>query len=274
MADFQVQYWRAMVEILILAMGIYFVLRFIRGTRGARVLLGLVTLLLFLSVMSEILDLHTINWLLGHFFAFIVVAFVVIFQPELRRALAHLGSGPIFFTVSSERAVADILVRAATGLSARRVGALIAVEREISLRNLSEAGAPVDARVSVDLLDQLFYPNSPLHDGGVVVQNDRILAAACIFPLTQQVDLSASMGTRHRAAIGLSEETDAVVIVVSEETGRISVACGGALSPGLTPEELRTRLVGFLVGNPEQSWLGKLRALFQRFGTNQPLKRA
>lgn len=274
MADFYAQYWRAMIEILILAMGIYFVLRFIRGTRGARVLLGLVTLLLFLSVMSEILGLHTINWLLGHFFEFIVVAFVVIFQPELRRALAQLGSGPIFFTVSSERAVADTLVRAATGLSARRVGALIAVEREISLRNLSEAGAPVDARLSVDLLDQLFYPNSPLHDGGVVVQNDRVLAAACIFPLTQRADLAASMGTRHRAAIGLSEETDAVVVAVSEETGRISVACGGALSPGLTPEELRAKLVALLVGSPEQSWLGKLRALFHRFGPNRPLERA
>ena len=263
MAEFHAQYWRAVAEILILAMGIYFVLRFIRGTRGARVLLGLVTLLLFLSVASEVLGLRTISWLLGHFFAFIVVAFVVIFQPELRRALAQLGSGPIFFTVSNERAVVDTLVRAAAGLSARRVGALIAVEREISLRNLSEAGAPVDARLSVDLLDQLFYPNSPLHDGGVVVQNDRILAAACIFPLTQRADLAASMGTRHRAAIGLSEETDAAVIVVSEETGRITVASGGALSAGLNAEELRANLVGLLVGSPEESWLGRSRALLQ-----------
>lgn len=265
MTEVHVQYWRAALEILILAMGIYFILRLIRGTRGARALIGLVALLLFLSVVSDALGLHTINWLLGHFFAFIVVASVVIFQPELRRALAQLGSGPIFFMVSNERAVVDALVRAAAGLSARRVGAIVAIEREISLRTLSEAGVHLDARLSVDLMDQIFYPNSPLHDGGAIVQNDRVLAAACIFPLTQRADLAASMGTRHRAAIGLSEETDAVVIAVSEETGRITVACEGALSPGLTPEDLRARLTELLVGRSEESWLGKMSAPLRRF---------
>ncbi|MCC7519148.1 MAG: TIGR00159 family protein [Verrucomicrobiae bacterium] len=274
MGEFPVQSWRAAVEILILAMGIYFILRIIRGTRGARVLLGLVTLLLFLSVASELFGLRTINWLLGRFFEFTVVALVVIFQPELRRALAQLGSGPIFFTVTHERAVVDILVRAAANLSARRVGALVAVEREINLRGLAEAGAPVDARLSVDLLDQLFYPHSPLHDGGVVVQNDRILAAACIFPLTQRADLAASMGTRHRAAIGLSEETDAVVIVVSEETGGLAIACDGALSGGLTVEELHAKLVALLVGRPVDLWLGRWRALLARLRQKSLSERA
>ncbi len=250
-------YWKSVLEILILSIFIYFLLRFIRGTRGARVMLGLASLLLFLILMSQLFDLRVISWLLGHFFEFIVVALVVIFQPELRRALAELGSRPIFFTASHERAVVDVLVKAAASFSSRRVGSLIAVEREIGVKSISEAGATIDAKLSFEMLDQIFYPNSPLHDGGVIIQNDRIAAAACIFPLTQRTDLAKSVGTRHRAALGLSEDTDAVILVVSEETGTISVACQSNLYQKLDSERLRSLLTRLLVGAPDRSWAGK-----------------
>jgi diadenylate cyclase len=253
--------WRPLLEIFILTVFIYFILRFIRGTRGARVLLGLVLLLLTLTIISEAFDLRTISWLLGHFFAFMVITLVVIFQPELRRALAEVGSQPIFFTSSKERAVVDILMRSAISFSARKIGALIAVEREISLRNFGEAGAVIDAKLSSELLDQIFYPNSPLHDGGLTIQNDRVVAAACIFPLTQDTSLAKSVGTRHRAALGMAEETDAVVLVVSEETGKISVACAGELHQNLSVDQLRSLLTKLLVGVPRASWLGKFQTL-------------
>jgi len=256
--------WRSVFEILILSVFIYFLLRFIRGTRGARVMLGLASLLLFLTLMSQLFELRVINWLLEHFFEFIVVALVVIFQPELRRALAELGSRPIFFTATHERAVVDILVKVAMSFSTRHIGSLIAVEREIGVHGITEAGAQIDAKLSFELLDQLFYPNSPLHDGGVVIQNDRIAAAACIFPLTQRIDLAKSVGTRHRAALGLSEDTDSVVLVVSEETGTISVACQGNLYQKLDAERLRSLLTRLLVGSAETSWFGKFLSLIRR----------
>jgi diadenylate cyclase len=263
MLEFLHLHWRSAFEILLLSVFIYFILRFIRGTRGARVLLGLVSLLLLLTFISQIFELKTITWLLGHFFAFIVVALVVIFQPELRRALAEVGSQPFFFTSSHERAMVETLVKAAVVFSSRKVGALIAIERELVLRNISEAGAVLDAKLSQELLEQIFYPNSPLHDGGVVVQNNRIASAACIFPLTQRTDLSKSVGTRHRAAIGLSEETDAVIIIVSEETGNVSIACAGELDQNLSSEKLRASLTNLLVGVPRSSWVGQVQSLFQ-----------
>ena len=256
--EFSVHHWREAFEILVLAIVIYFVLRFIRGTRGARVLIGLVSLLLLLTLISQLFHMEVIGWLLGHFLTFIVVALVVIFQPELRRALAEVGAQPIFFFTSQERAVVDALVRSALGFSSRRVGALIAVEREVGLRTAAEGGALLDARLSHELLDQIFFSNSPLHDGGVIVRNDRVLAAACIFPLTQRTDLAASVGTRHRAALGLAEDTDAVALVVSEETGKISVACQGKFHQNLDGDQLRELLMKLLVGAPPGSWLEKL----------------
>ncbi len=262
MAEFLQQYWKAGLEIFILSLFIYFILRFIHGTRGARVLMGLVLLLLLLTFISQFFGLKTIGWLLGHFFSFIVVALVVIFQPELRRALAEVGSQPLFFTISSERALVDTLAKSAVSFSVRRIGALIAVEREIGLRGTADGGAMIDAKLSQELLEQLFFPNSPLHDGGVIIQNDRVVAAACIFPLTQRTDLAKSVGTRHRAAIGLAEDTDAVVLVVSEETGNISVVCQGEVHQNLDREGLRVLLTDLLVGVPRASWLGKLQSVF------------
>ena len=254
-------HWRAAFEIFILSIFIYFILNFIRGTRGARVLIGLVMLLLFFTVMSQVFDLRAISWLLEHFFSFIVVALVVIFQPELRRALAEVGSQPIFFTVSKERAVIDILVNTADLFSSRKVGALIAVEREIGVRGIAEAGALLDARISPELLEQIFYPNSPLHDGGVIIRNDRVLAAACIFPLSQRADLAKSVGTRHRAAIGLAEETDAVIVAISEETGAISVMCQRETHSNLDRARLHELLIRLLVGESMSSWAAKFRSL-------------
>ncbi len=264
MPEFVQQHWRMFFEIFILSILIYFILCFIRGTRGARVLLGLVSLLIFLTLISQVFDLKTIHWLLGRFFSFIVVALVVIFQPELRRALAEVGSQPIFFVLSKERAIVEILVKTVIAFSLRKVGALMAVEREISLQGFAEAGALLEARLSQELLEQIFFPNSPLHDGGVVIQNDRIIAAACIFPFTQRTDLAKSVGTRHRAALGLSEETDAVVLVISEETGIISVACQGELHHQLDRDQLHKLLTKLLVGVPKPTWLGKLQRLFWR----------
>jgi diadenylate cyclase len=263
-------HWRSAFEIFVLSLVIYFILRFIRGTRGARVLLGLVLFLLLLTVITRAFDLLAIEWLLGHFFAFIVIATVVIFQPELRRALAEIGSQPLFFTISHEKAVVDTLVKVASSFSARRIGAILAIEREIGLRAIAEQGAILDGKLSPEILDQIFYPNSPLHDGGVVIQNDRVLAAACIFPLTQRTDLAKSTGTRHRAALGLSEDTDAVVMVVSEETGNISLACQGELYQNLDRERLRTLLTSLLVGSPRSSWLHRLQSRFTKSDSPTP----
>lgn len=259
------KHWQSAVEIFLLSIVIYFILRFIRGTRGARVLLGLVTLLLLFTVISQQFGLKTIAWLLEHFFEFIVVALVVIFQPELRRVLAEIGSQPIYFTTSHERAVIDILVKSVFSLSTRKIGALIAIEREIGIRGIAEAGAVIDAKLSQDLLEQIFFPNSPLHDGGVILRNDRILSAACIFPLTQRTDLAKSMGTRHRAALGLTEETDAIILIVSEETGYISVAYQGKLHQKIDRDQLHLLLTDLLVGTPTASWLGKLQSLRKRY---------
>ncbi|MDD2710022.1 MAG: diadenylate cyclase CdaA [Verrucomicrobiae bacterium] len=265
MVDFFLMRWRSGFEILLLSFVIYFILRYIRGTRGARVLLGLVLLLLFMAALSHVFDLKVIGWLLGHFLTFIVLALVVIFQPELRRALAELGGKPLFLFMSNEQVVVNALVRTAQSFSARKVGALIAVEREIDLRTLvEEGGALLDAQVSQELLDQLFFPNSPLHDGGVIIRNDRVVAAACIFPLTQRMDLAKSVGTRHRAALGLAEETDAVVLVVSEETGWISVACQKEFYQHLDAEKLQQLLKRLLLGSSDAGWGGGVKKTLRK----------
>jgi len=261
------EHWRGALEICILSLIIYLILRFIQGTRGARVMIGLVALLLCLTIISEVFNLRTISWLLGHFFSFIVVALIVIFQPELRRALAEVGSQPIFFTSSGERAVVDTLAKTAMSLSVRRIGGLVAVEREIGLRAVAEGGATIDGKLTQELLEQIFFPNSPLHDGGVIVQHDRIVAAACIFPLTQRTDLAKSVGTRHRAAIGLAEETDAVVLVVSEETGNVSVVCQSEAHQNVDRERLPELLTELLVGVSRVSWFHRLEnAILNRRG--------
>jgi len=226
------------VEILALAVMFYYIISFFRGTRGAAVLSGLILLLILMIVVTQAFSLNTLSWILQRFSVYLAVAFVVIFQPEIRRALAELGKQSVFNSRAAQRGVVDEIVKAVDLLTERKVGALIAIEREIGTRHIQESGTAINAEVSPELLASIFFPHTPLHDGGVVIRGDRILAAGCLFPLTQRSEISRSLGTRHRAAIGFTEETDAVVIVVSEETGTVSVAYRGRLSRGIESEWL------------------------------------
>jgi diadenylate cyclase len=239
--------WRPVVEILILTVGIYYVLRFIRGTRGAPVVTGFLVVLLAFVLVSFLLKLKVLQYLLGAFSAFFILAVLVIFQPELRRMLAELGNLPLFATVHEQRENIEVIIQTVERLADVRIGALIAIEQSIHLQEAVESGIIVDCEATPEMLETIFFPNNAIHDGGVILKGDRIAYAACIFPLTQRQDLNKSLGTRHRAAIGLSEETDAVVVVVSEETGGVSYAYRGQLVRGVTLEELRAFLTSVLV---------------------------
>jgi diadenylate cyclase len=238
----------AWIEILVLAVAYYAVLTFIRGTRGAPILKALVALFVvaFLGAMavSDALGLVHIKTLLQYLLSGSALALVVIFGPELRRALQHLAQSPLLSPLLRESAsgVVNELADAAVKLSKNRIGALVALEREVGLNEYVENGCKIDAVLTSELLETIFYPGSALHDGAVVVRHDRVAAAGCLFPLTDDMSLSKSMGTRHRAGIGISEETDAVAVVVSEETGRISVVVGGKLTGDLNREQLVTLL--------------------------------
>ncbi|HWH70742.1 MAG TPA: diadenylate cyclase CdaA, partial [Candidatus Sulfotelmatobacter sp.] len=221
--------WRPVLEILILTVGIYYVFRFVRGTRGAPVVTGFLVVLLAFVLVSFLLKLKVLQYLLGAFSAFFVLAVLVIFQPELRRMLAELGNLPLFATAREQRENIEVIIQTVERLADVRIGALIAIEQSINLQEAVESGIVVDCEATPEMLETIFFPNNAIHDGGVILKGDRIGYAACIFPLTQRKDLNKSMGTRHRAALGLSEETDAVVVVVSEETGAISYAYKGQL---------------------------------------------
>jgi diadenylate cyclase len=214
------------IEIAILWFVFYMLLLFIKGTRAVQVLKGIIIIVVVFLITKE-LQLQTINWILARLFTISIVAFLIIFQPELRRGLARIGQFGIF---SGQQETLDEITKAATILSKKKVGALISIEREIGLKAYIESGIKLDSRVTSELLHTVFTPNTPLHDGGIIIQGSIIAAAGCLFPLTQNPHVSSALGTRHRAAIGLSEETDAVVIVVSEETGDISIALNGKLS--------------------------------------------
>ena len=234
---------RPAVEILIIAVGIYYPLKYVRWTRGWPIVLGFLALLVALSLTAWLLELKVIVSILGRFvYPGIALAVLVIFQPELRRILAELGNLPLFNTAHEERENIEVVVKTAERLAEMRIGALMALERSILLDEAVESGVAVDCESTPEMLETIFFPNNAIHDGGVVIRGDRIAQAACIFPMTQRQDLSKSLGTRHRAAIGLSEETDAVVVVVSEETGAISYAYKGNLVKGVSVEELRSFL--------------------------------
>jgi diadenylate cyclase len=243
--------WRPALEILILAVAIYFTSRFLRGTRGWPVVIGFVVLLLALALLAELLNLHVLRSLLGYGSEFFAFAVLIIFQPELRRLLAELGNLPLFTSAHEQRESIEVIVRTSERLSEVKIGALIAIEQAIQLHEAVESGVPVDCEATPEMLETIFFPNNAIHDGGVIIKGDRIAFAACIFPLTQRQDLNKSLGTRHRAAIGLTEETDAVVVVVSEETGMISHAYKGQLVRGVTVEELRAFLTSIIVQSPK-----------------------
>lgn len=227
-------------QIVFLAVGIYYLLRSFRGTRSAQVFLGLVTLVASLIFLTHLFSLDVLSWMLRTLSVYLAVAVVIIFQPEIRRALADLGHRPLFSSPPPEPQQPGLtgLVQAIERLSQRRIGALLAIERHISLKGYEETGTALNAPIVPDLLVSIFHPQTPLHDGGIILRDNRIAAAGCVFPLSSRADLHRGLGTRHRAAVGLSEETDAVVIVVSEETGIISVAYRGRLARHVSGERL------------------------------------
>src|ERR1017187_2985396 len=253
--------WRPALEILILAVGIYFAMRFIRGTRAAPIVTGFLVLLLALVMVAYVLKLRVLQWILGAFSAFFAVAVVVLFQPEIRRMLGELGNLPLFATAHEQRESIEVIIQTVERLADVKIGALIAIEQSIQLQEAVESGIAVDCEATPEMLETIFFPNNAIHDGGVIIKGDRIAYAACIFPLTQRQDLNKSLGTRHRAAIGLSEETDAVVVVVSEETGAISHAYKGQFVRGVSLEELRAFLSSVLLQSAKsRNWMGALRS--------------
>jgi diadenylate cyclase len=246
--------WWDLLDVALVSILIYELLLLIRGTRAMQMALS-GGFLIALFFISQWLDLETVNWVIRNLATYMVFAIIVLFQADIRRALAHFGRAQFFKyfeRVSSDDETIEELVVAATTLAARRIGAIIVVERQIGLRNYIEGGIPLDAMVTYDLLTSIFQPNSPLHDGAVIVQGNRIAAAACFLPLSVNPRVSRELGTRHRAALGLTEENDAVAIVVSEESGTISLAIGGSLERGLEATLLRRQLESLLNVKPRR----------------------
>lgn len=236
--------WRDALDVLIVAFLIYQLLLFIRGTHAVQMALGAMVLVLVYWV-SSLLDLETVNWILRTFLPYVVFGIIVVFQAEIRKALAHLGKTPLLGAFQSEKTegVIDEVVLAATTLASNKTGAIVVIEREIGLRSYIETGIALDAIVTYDLLISIFNPGTPLHDGAVVIQGNRAAAAACFLPLTTNPELSRALGSRHRAAIGVTEDTDALALVVSEETGAISLVAGGQIRRGLDGRALKQALL-------------------------------
>jgi diadenylate cyclase len=240
--------WWDLLDIAIVSFIFYEFLKLIRGTRAVQMAAGCL-LIVGLFYLSRLVPLQTVNWMIRNMLVYLAFAAIVIFQSDIRRALAHFGQAPFFRYFNRQEAANETieeLVVAATMLSSQRTGAIIAIEREIGLRNYIESGIPIDATLTYDLLVTIFQTASPLHDGAVIVQEDRIAAAACFLPLSVNPRVSRELGTRHRAAIGLTEENDAVAIVVSEERGHIALAMNGRIERALSPDELRERLGTFV----------------------------
>ncbi len=235
---------RAVVDILLIAVLIYYLLKLLKGTRGIQMLIAVMLLLLFYEG-ARWAQLEMVAWLLTTLLPYFAIALIVLFQPEIRRALSRLGRNLSFGHLMGQGATPqyDDLVLAAGYFSQNRIGALIVIERDLGLRTYIESGISLDANLSYDLLISIFRPAAPLHDGAVILQGDRICAAACFLPLSLNPMISNQLGTRHRAAIGVTEESDAVALVVSEETGAISLASGGTIEMNLTTDQLQERLI-------------------------------
>jgi diadenylate cyclase len=232
------------IDVVIVSFLLYRLFSLMRGTRAVHMFFGLIALFI-LSVIAQWINLIAVNWIVSSLRTVWVIAFVIIFQPELRRALAMMGQNRYLsqFVRVSEAGMIPEIVRTVGHLAEKQIGALIVLERDMGLKNYIETGTPVDARVSSELLETIFTPPSPLHDGAVIIQNDRVVAAGCILPLTQDQRLAPALGTRHRAAMGLSEESDAITIVVSEETGTIAYAQNGKLHRKIDLNTLRSDLL-------------------------------
>jgi diadenylate cyclase len=238
---------RQAIEVTVFAVIIYVALRFLRETRGSGVVRGLALLLMVgvtaFMILIQVLDLTHLALLFNTVAQSVVIGLIVVFHPEIRRAITHLGDSPIFGRFfRPETKIVQRIVRSVARLSKERIGALMAIEREASLAQLAETGITIDAELNSYLIESIFYPGGALHDGAIVIRDDRIVAASCLLPLSQNPDVDKRLGTRHRAALGLSEEADAVSVVVSEETGKISVAVGGKLHFDLTLEQMERML--------------------------------
>lgn len=235
------------LDIILVAFIIYYVLRLLEGTRALQVLLGFVLLIVLYYVSQR--GLFTLNWILGQFLGSIIIIVVILFQNDIRRGLAAIGRRPFLLKMSpgkSKELFTEEIVKAASYMANRHIGALMAIERVNSLSDFVEIGMRIDALVSRELIISIFNPSSPLHDGGIIIVGNRILSAGSFFPLATDPDLERDLGTRHRAAIGLSLETDAIVIVVSEETGIVSLAVGGEIIRGLDATSLQNQLLDLL----------------------------
>ncbi len=240
--------WQDLLDVILVACGSYWIIHFIRGTRAVQMLVGLVVL--FLAYFgSQLFELYTLNWVLNNFISSILLVIVVLFQHDIRRALTEMGRGSLFGIRrrAAYTPLVEELTRAALSLASKRIGALVVLERTVGLNEYIEVGTPLDAQVSRELLGSIFLPASPIHDGAVVIQAGRIAAAGCYLPLTANPEVSKQLGTRHRAAIGLTEETDAIVVVVSEEEGTVALVREGQINQVLDAGTLRTELQRFFL---------------------------
>lgn len=254
--------WQDIVDIAVVSFVFYRLILLIKGTRAFYMLMGLV--ILFVTfVISRWVGLYTLDWLIQSFGSYIVLALIILFQPEIRKALVQMGQNPLTqrLTPMEESKYIEEIIRASVSLASKKIGAIIVIERNTELKDLIEMGTQLDARITKELLTSIFLPYSPMHDGAVIIKADRIVAAGCFLPLTISADVSKTLGTRHRAAIGVTEETDAVVIVVSEETGDISVSIDGSIMRKLDTPALRRVLTNIFQqekGGDKTTWYGRI----------------
>ncbi len=247
---FEILRWQDIVDILIVAYLIYRLLLMIRGTRTAQMLIGLFVIAGGYFVAQRF-ELYILSWVIRNLLGYLFLTILVIFHPEIRRMLAQVGQNTFFrhFYGIEKSQVIDEIVRSTEWLSSRRIGALMVIERGIGLKPFINSGVTLEAEISKELLSSIFISGAPLHDGAAIIKDNRLIAAACFLPLTLSSDISKELGTRHRAAIGVTEETDAVVVIVSEETGTVSIAVGGEITRHLTSSELK-RVLKNLLGGP------------------------
>jgi len=246
-------YLQPALEILILAFIFYKILYYLRGTRGSNILAGMLIALLILTAGADFLKFEVLSWALSGLWTLLATAMIVIFQPELRRAFAQLGSMS-FRQEDRKKEVITEITTAVLNMANRKIGALMVIERKIGMRAIVEDAVKLDIKVNSMILESIFYPNSPLHDGAIIIKNDRIIAAHAILPLSRDETFTKSLGTRHRAAVGITEETDAVVVVVSEENGNISVACRGSIRYDVKVDKLLRYLSALLMATDDNSF--------------------
>ena len=251
-------HWQPVVEILVIAIAVFWAYRRFRSRRGIRVLARLLLVLLVITLASEVFKLGVISWLVKSFAFFLSIGLIVAFQPELRRAIAELGNSGFLFISEKKLELADQLEEAVRSLSANRFGAIFAIERGIELNSHLETGVEIDAKFSLELVMTIFHSKTALHDGGMIIREGRVLGAGCVFPLTQKEFQDRSIGLRHRAGIGVTEESDALAIVVSEETGDISICHAGEIERDLDPETFRKRLRELLEVEAEEKVQGTI----------------